>query len=142
MEIPAEIFQQLTAGGHFAPTPIGSESRITPRFTANLPALLIRLNGDKNAKPISATITDLSASGARLEFTEPIHVNDPFAIRLPLRGGSFIWIHCICVRWAYIDRHVCSIGAKFTGMFAPPKAVTGAIAPVAVMSEQAELAQY
>ena len=128
MEIPAEIFQELTAGGSFASTPPGSELRSVPRFVATLAVLLIRLNGDKNAKPMPATIKDISTRGAGLEFSEPIHVNDPFAIRLPLRNGSFLWIHCVSMRWAPIDGKVCSIGAKFTGLFAPPKAGTGAVA--------------
>ena len=126
MEIPELIFQELTAGGKFASTPSGSELRTAPRFIASLPVLLIRLNGDKGAKPMPALVKDISTRGAGLEFTESIHVNDPFAIRLPLRNGTFLWIHCVSARWAPIDGTTCSIGAKFTGIFAPPKAGTGA----------------
>lgn len=126
MEIPEPIFQELMAGGKFASTPSGLELRATPRFIASLPILLIRLNGDKDAKPMPALVKDISTRGAGLEFTESIHVNDPFAIRLPFRNGTFLWVHCVSSRWAPIDGTTCSIGAKFTGIFAPPNAGTGA----------------
>ena len=128
MKIPPEIFQELISSGSFASTPSGSELRSVPRFVASLAVLLIRLNGDKNAKPLPATVKDISTRGVGLEFSEPIHVSDPFAIRLPLRNGSFLWLHCVSMRWAPISGKVCSIGAKFTGLFAPPKAGTGVVA--------------
>jgi hypothetical protein len=122
MDLPEEIFKELTIGASFAPQPSGSELRAAPRLRpAPLAVILIRLNGDKNAKPMQATIIDLSTHGVGLQFSEPIHVNDPFAIRLPRRTGKPVWIQCASVRWSPIDGKTCNIGARFTGLFAPPK---------------------
>jgi hypothetical protein len=121
MDLPAEIFQELTAGASFAPQPRGSELRAAPRLRTALTVTLIRLDGDKHTKPLQATITDLSTRGVGLQLSEPIHVNDPFAIRLPRRNGKPVWIQCVSVRWSPIDGKTCSIGARFSGLFAPPK---------------------
>jgi hypothetical protein len=119
MELPPDIFQELTAGGRFAPQSAASELRAAPRVQATLSVLLLRLNGDKNAKPMPATVRDLSTRGVGLEFHEPIHVNDPFALRVQRADGSALWIHCVSVRWSHIDGKACSIGAKFTGISMP-----------------------
>ena len=121
MDLPEEIFQELTSSSTFAPRPSGSEARAAPRLRSTLTVTLIRLNGHKNPKPMQASIIDLSTHGVGLHFSEPIHVNDPFAIRFPRRNGKPVWIQCVSVRWSPIDGKTCSIGARFTGLFAPPE---------------------
>jgi hypothetical protein len=121
MELPEDIFQELTAGGRLAPAVKGSTQRCQPRVAASMRVMLLRLNGDRNNKPMAATICDMSISGLGIEFSEPIHVNDGFAVRLQRKDGSAMWLHCVAVRWSPVDAKVYSIGAKFTGFFSPTK---------------------
>jgi hypothetical protein len=120
MELPPEIFEELTVGATCAPQTPGSDKRVTPRVLIRLPVAIVRLTGKKDAKPMPAVVRDLSVRGIGVEFSEPIHADDLFAVRLHRRDGSPLWLHCVCVRWSPIDGKQCSIGAKFTGVFSPP----------------------
>ena len=123
MELSPEIFEELIAGAKIALETPSSDKRITPRILTQLPVTIVRLTGKKDAKPMSAVVRDLSARGIRVEFSEPIHANDLFAVRLSRRDGSPLWVHCMSVRWSPIDGKQYSIGAKFTGVFSPPKVI-------------------
>ena len=122
MELPAEIFEELTGGARFQPQTGDAAARAAPRAEATLSVSLILLNGDKSARAQTATIRDLSTRGVGLEFTEPILVDAQFAIRLSLRDGSHLWLRCSSARWSPIADKVYSIGAKFVGIFSPAKA--------------------
>src|SRR5258708_33877906 len=67
-----------------------------------------------------ATIRDISTRGVGLEFSEPIHVGEAFAVRVRRRDGSPLWLHCLTARWSPLSKNACSIGATFTRIFAPP----------------------
>jgi hypothetical protein len=121
MELPEDIFQELTAGGRLAPAVKGSQQRSAPRVAASMQVLLLRLNGNRNTKPMQATVCDMSIGGLGIEFSEPIHVNDGFAVRLQRKDGSPMWVYCVAVRWSPVGAKVYSIGAKFTGLFSPAK---------------------
>ena len=124
MELSTEIFQELVGGGKLSPQSGNAELRTVPRFQATVPVTLLLLNGDKQAKPMPATVRDLSTRGVGIEFSEPIHANTAFAIRLQRRDGSPLWLHYISARWSPIDGKIYSVGAKFTGMSAPKTAQT------------------
>ena len=126
MDLPEEIFRELTAGAQYLPQKGDAEGRTAPRARASLAVTLVRLNGHKLAKPTSATIRDISTRGVGLEFAEPIHVDDSFAIRLPRKDGSYLWLQCLATRWSPLDGKIYLIGARFSGIFAPPRVVENA----------------
>jgi hypothetical protein len=119
MELPAEIIEELAGGAKAAPPTANSDKRMSPRLLTDLPVTIVRLTGKKDGKPMHAVVRDLSARGIGIEFSEPIHVNDLFAVRLHRRDGTPLWLQCMCVRWSPIDGKQYAIGAKFTGTFLP-----------------------
>jgi hypothetical protein len=140
MELPEDIFKELVAGGRLdrAGTnelPAGAEQRQTPRVRIAIEVLLLRLNHGRDAKPVAATVVDLSMRGVGIETADPIHVGDAFAIRLKRRDGSALWAHYVAVRWSVLGKGRCAVGAKFTRMFVPAKSAdappAAAVAPPA-----------
>ena len=122
MELTPDILQELTDSTAAAPPPAGADGRAVPRLKSTREVTILRLD-DKSARPLTATLRDLSLRGAGLITPEPIHTGCPFAMRLSRRDGSILWLHCVSVRWSPIDAATCSVGAKFTGMSGNTQAV-------------------
>lgn len=122
MDLPEDIFQELTEGATKLPRTGEAAARTVPRVQATMTVTLIHLTGDKAARPQTATVRDISTRGVGLEFSEPIHVGCQFAIRLSRRDGSHLWLRCVSARWSPLDATLYSIGAKFVGIFTPAKA--------------------
>ena len=126
MELPEDIFKELITSGSLDRAganglPAGAEKRQAPRIRLAIEVLLLRLAHGRDAKPVPATVVDLSTRGVGIETADPIHVGEAFAIRLKRRDGSALWAHYVGVRWSVLGKNRCAIGATFTRMFVPAK---------------------
>jgi hypothetical protein len=119
MELPEEIFKELTAGAVFDRASPAATQRATPRARVEFDVPLLRLNEGKDARPINVKVVDISAQGVGIESQQPIHSGDPFAIRFKRADGSPLWIQCTTVRWSVLDKNRCAIGAKFVRIITP-----------------------
>jgi hypothetical protein len=125
MELPDEIFKELVAGAPFDRNSPAARLREAPRAKLSLDASVVRLAPGRDGKPMAARVVDLSNRGVGLEVAEPIHVGEPFAVRLKRQDGGPLWVHCVGVRWSVLGRNLCSVGAKFTRIITPGKAEDG-----------------
>ena len=121
MELPQEIFEEMAAGAHFETESTFAEARKASRVRISMEVLLVRLGSSRDPKPMPAKLRDLSSRGVGLEFSEALHVEEAFAIRVIRRDGSPLWIYCQAVRWSPMRDKLFSIGAKFTRLLHPPK---------------------
>jgi PilZ domain len=131
MELPEEIFKELSAGATFDRSSPGARLRAMPRAKMSIEASVVRLGPGRDSKPVAARVVDLSMHGVGLEMREPIHADEPFAMRLKRKDGSALWIYCMAVRWSVLGKDLCSVGARFSRMITPggtggAPAVTGA----------------
>ena len=95
--------------------------------------MLVRLGPGRDNTPAPAKVRDLSSRGVGIEFKDSLHVEEPFAIRVPRRDGTALWIYCVTVRWSPLRHDLYSIGAKFTRILQPAKSsekATAAAEPV------------
>jgi hypothetical protein len=130
MELPAELFAELTEGAHYEMEPPSARLREARRLRVTMEATIVRLNDGRNSLAMPAVVRDLSSRGIGIECAMAVHVKDQFAIRLMRKSSSPVWIHCEVARWQPIGEKLYVIGAKFTGIFVPPKSAEGS-APVA-----------
>jgi hypothetical protein len=119
MELPEEIFKELASGATFDRSSARARLRAAPRAKLSIEASVVRLGAGRDAKPVAARVVDLSMHGVGLEMREPIHADEPFAIRLKRKDGSALWIYCMAVRWSVLGKDLCSVGARFSRMIMP-----------------------
>jgi hypothetical protein len=130
MELAAELFAELTEGAHYEMEPPMARLREARRLRVTMEATVVRLDEGRNSPPMPAVVRDLSSRGIGIECGMAVHVKDRFAVRLGRKGNTPVWIHCEVARWQPIGEKLYVIGAKFTGIYVPPKSAEGT-APVA-----------
>ena len=123
MPLTNEIINEIFPAARVDPT--GTFTRDANRFVVSADVTLVQITTGPDNKPLAgapktAKLNDISETGAGLEFSEIIKVNETFIIRLPLKNGSALWVRCEGVRWSHIDGKSYSIGAKILGTFTKP----------------------
>src|SRR5438094_574821 len=113
MELPPDLFIELSEGARFETDQPFATRRGTPRVSIYIEAMLVRLTAGKAGPPAAVKVNDLSARGVGLEFHETFAVNEPFALRFVRRDGSPLWIHCVVARWQPIGEDRVAVGAKY-----------------------------
>src|SRR5258708_3592182 len=82
IELPPEMFAELTEGAHYEMEPPLSRLREARRVRVKLEATVMRLGKGRETAPMPASVRDLSARGIGIECGMPVHVKDQLAFRV------------------------------------------------------------
>lgn len=113
MQLTPDILEQIVGYRTVRFGDYSKERRHAARLRLPIRTIIVPVLGGRLARPIPATLRELSTNGLSLMYSGKVREGDRFIARLPRQDRRAVWVECTAIRSRCTGAEHHLVGARF-----------------------------